>query len=108
MNFENIRLIRIDSIDDDCGGTDVFIVEHKQAKVRLHYVKHQIYPGSREVYTAIHDWADVWEHASYQNERWPKKYKGKLTRGIMQHDGNGIHAFVEWKDKIYFIHGVWG
>lgn len=98
-----------------CGGTDMIVITKKQEvkKLRLHHVLWFISPQYQYLlphFQPIDDWKNVWESCSgWINEKAPKKYKGKLRRGIKYSDGNSIVAAVEDLDnRIFAIYGVWG
>lgn len=58
----------------------------------------------------INHWDDVWKACISWNEGIDqKKYRGKLKRGIIKCDGNGIHAVViDLNGNMFRINGSWG
>lgn len=110
------RINPVCSLDNGCGGIDIFrIVPINQSKpLRLHCVAHYEYELPKidcvRKFHAIHNWKDVWGGCDgWADEKWSDRFSGKLNRGILSGDGNGIISFVEdSRGNIYYIHGVWG
>jgi hypothetical protein len=81
-------------------------------KLRCHRVFHN---NSTNNYTnkeikSISHWNEVWDACrGWHDGIKTLKFKGKLKRGIMINDGNGIHAVVVSSNNImYSINGGWG
>lgn len=111
------KLVLYDDYGNECGGCSIYKVVPKSnnKKIRLHNIAHYEYhlPGIRDNqnFVPIKKWNDIWNNVPdyYINPKWLNKFKGVLSRGICQYDGNGIEAIIEDKKKsIFFVNGVWG
>lgn len=111
----------VHSTYDPSGSSNVTIWKiipiNKDKKLRCHHVYMEDYlyleyphekPTKDEV-KPIYNWQEVWDRCGYYVEDIKKrKFKGKLSRGIMSYTGNGIHAVVvDKKGDMYEVSGGW-
>lgn len=110
------NLVMYDTYGNPCGGSAIYRVVPKnpKEKLRLHHMAYYEYHirniRTMKSFQPVHRWEDIWQRMEgWMEEKWAKKFRGGLERGIYCADGNGMIAFVEdKKGDMYYIHGVWG
>jgi len=110
------KLILYDNYGNVCGGTNIYkvIPKSNNKKIRLHNIVHHEYhlPGIRDSkdFSPVKNWNKIWnEMDGWFDPTWKNKFRGKLSRGIYEYNGNGMIAIIEDKKKgIFLVNGVWG
>jgi hypothetical protein len=116
-NTKPYSLNKIEDCGNDCGGITVYSVKSEDY-CRLHKLVHYEFSAlgirKNENFHPINTWEDVWNADTWtqDSEKFSFKEnhkKGKLKRGLLSTDGNGLIAFVEDEHgSLWYIHGVWG
>lgn len=108
MNNRKITKQLIQSFANKCGGTNIYYVQ-APISTRLHCLAHIDGYRHKKYFQPIHNWSSIWKSCEgWMNESWKNKYSGPIKRGIIFSSSNLCHAYVEWNNALYEIHGVWG
>lgn len=103
----------ISTFDNVCGGTYLYRVTPKEGvdRIRLHHILYWLIDHYEAyTFTPIYQWEPIWKSCKgWVDPKLEQIHKGKLQRGIMYHDGNGVIAAVQdKKGDLYVVHGSWG